>query len=440
MYGQIGYGSGQGGWGEDPYGFSFRSQSFYDNTLEYLKRIASENNSILKKIRNREWDVERLAENTDAVKLGEMLREAREENEPNSEWTQKVIAAITWQRNADEIKKLRGELNDAQHKKRELKFPKTEEEENLYRVYRTKVYEAENALEWTIRKTVASDDTEWSWHQEWNKDYDFRDDFESFLSEFARARQCYRGELFHCFIGQGELYNIGVVRDLVQIYLDNSLWHLPQITTFLLVDLLDCDLLLLERDFYFGLFDQRISNAIKGPGSIYLRNDFTNVSPLAPKAKEVRRKSRLKNFLIGVGLTSLVLFPIAAEKIIDLWINQDFPAWIRVIRVILYGIWCGIGGPIAGPFLFDPMVNIIKEYINKKRIGYKRISIQAYKLQNIRWDISSGTYDAKTCIERLKKLDEQDLHISSLVYPLLELMKLLSDTSDDKTDASISPD
>lgn len=426
MYGQIGYddfGLHKGGWGEVPNSFSFRSQRFYDDTLEHLKRIASENNSVLKKIRNREWDVERLAENTDAVKLGEMLKEEREENEPNSEWTQKVIAAITWQRNADEIKKLRGELNDAQHKKSELKFAKTEEEENLYSVYRTKVYEAENALEWTIRKTVASD-TEWSWHQEWDKDYDFREDFESFLSEIASARQNFRGE--------PSPYSIDNVRDVVQKYLENPLWHLPQITTFLLVDLLDCDLIMLEKDFYFGLFARYISDEIEGPHSTYMPfwKDFQDVSPcLAPKAKEARRKRRLKRFLIGVGLTSILKLPIEnGEKIIDIWINQGIPAWIVPF------IWV-----VAGFLILPPMTNIVLEYINKKRIGYKRISIQAYKLQNIRWDIHSGTYDAKTCLERLKKLDEQNLHISSLVYPLLELTQLSSHTSEDKNDANISP-
>ena len=350
-----------------------------------------------------------------------MLKKAREENEPNSEWTQKVVAAITWQRNADEIKKLRGELNDAQHKKRELKFPKTKEEENLYSVYKEKEYEAEHALEWTIRKTVASD-TEWGWHQVWDKDYDFREDFESFLSEIASAHQNFRGA--------PSPDSIGNVRDVVQKYIENPLWHLPQITTFLLVDLLDCDLIMLEKDFNFGLFARYISDAIEGPHSTTYRswNDFQNVSPcLAPKAKEARRKRRLKHFLFGVGFTSICIFTIEGEKIIDLWINQDFPAWIIPV----------IGG-IAGVLILPTLTHIVEEYVNKKRIGYKRISIQAYKLQNIRWDIHSGTYDAKTCLERQKKLDEQDLHISSLVYPLLELTKLSAHTSDDKTDASIA--
>ena len=65
----------------------------------------------------------------------------------------------------------------------------------------------------------------------------------------------------------------------------------------------------------------------------------------------------------------------------------------------------------------------------KRGKEYKSLYNQAHNLLNIRWDIYSGTYDARTCIERLKKLDDQDLHISSLIYPLLELQLSNSDAS-----------
>lgn len=47
-------------WGEQS---DFSSDKFYDNTLEYLERVAREYHSILDRIRSREWSVERLAEN-----------------------------------------------------------------------------------------------------------------------------------------------------------------------------------------------------------------------------------------------------------------------------------------------------------------------------------------------------------------------------------------
>ena len=446
MYGQIGVVE----WGFMPLTYRYYAKYEYENcrsdwlglkSEEQLKSVVQENHLVLLRIRDRERKIEQLAEQYPEAKLSSGLEVAIDEHGYDSEQAQEYQGAINWQKNADEIKSLQKEYSDLYYSLFSSEFSfsvdmnrkPTEEEMRSYYLKSEKYCSAESALKRAIISAVAKQERRGIWYRNWTKDYHFREDFETFLSDITTASQNFREQLSEEF-GQE-------IRDLVQEYLENPLWHLPQITTFLLVDLLDCDLILLERNFYFGLFDQRISNAIKGPGSIYLSNDFTNVSPLAPKAKEVRRKSRLKYFLIGVSLTSLVLFSTAAaEKIIDLWINQDFPAWMRVIRVILYGIWWGIAGTIAGTFLVHPMENIIKEYINKKRIGYKRISIQAYKLQNIRWDISSGTYDAKTCIERLKKLDKQDLNISSLVYPLLELMKLSSDTSDDKTDASISPD
>ncbi len=54
MYGKI---SGSG-WGEQS---EFSSKQFYDDTLDFLEKIALENHPILYRIRCRECDVERLA-------------------------------------------------------------------------------------------------------------------------------------------------------------------------------------------------------------------------------------------------------------------------------------------------------------------------------------------------------------------------------------------
>lgn len=67
---------------------------------------------------------------------------------------------------------------------------------------------------------------------------------------------------------------------------------------------------------------------------------------------------------------------------------------------------------------------IVGEEIRKRSIDIKSLYRKAHTLLNIRWDISSGLYDAQTFIEKLKRIDDA-LHISSLVYPLLELQKQL---------------
>ena len=291
---------------------------------------------------------------------------------------------------------------------------KTEEEKRLYDQNRQKYFSAESALRWAIQKAVApesgfgylGEDWDENWDENWDKDYDFKKDFEEFLYDIVSARRDFRAELWPDSVEN--------IRELVHKYLENPLWHLPQITNFLLVDLLDCDLIILEKDFYFGLFAPYISDEIEGPHSIFMPfwAPFQDVSPcLAPKAKEARRKRRLKQFLIGGGLTFILKFPQEGdEKIIDLLINEGLPSWIVPF------IWV-----IAGYLILSPITDMVWEYIIKRRIEYKNIYIQAYNLLNIRWDIYSENYDAKTCIERLKKLDDQDLHVSSLIYPLLEL-------------------
>lgn len=389
MYGEI---SGSG-WGEQS---EFSSEKFRDDTLDSLEKIARDNHPILDRIRRREWDVERLAENYPAREedipeedripphnksLESMLKKECEENGEDSERAQELRAAMNWKGNANEIKRLKDEYNEAYKAYSAVRYPKTEEETQLYNLNRQKYFSAKSELRWDIQRAVARD--EWGeWYEDWNKDYDFRRDFENFLSDIVSARQNLRAE-------PSPAYNIHEIHELVQKYLENPLWHLPQITNFLLVDLIDSDLIMLERDFYFGLFAPHISDKIDMPFWRF----FQNETPcLPPKAREARRKRRLKHFLIGVGLTFILKFPLeGGEKIIDLWINQGLPSWI---------VPCIVG--IAWILILYPITDIVWEYINKRRMKYQRIYNQAHNLLNIRWDIYSGTYDAKTCIERLK--------------------------------------
>ena len=412
MYGAIS-GSEWGKQSDD-----FWSDKFYDKTLEYLERIARENHPILERIRRREWDVKQLVKdypareedipeedrsNIKQLTLADMLKKECEENGPDSQWAQKLRAAMNWRENSDEIETLREELLASEKAKRDLKFAKTDEEKGRYSVNRTKVFEAENSLEWVIKKTVATD--EWgTWYEDWDKDYDFRKDFEEFLSNITSARQRFREEL----------WPDEEIRELVQKYLEYPLWHLPQITNFLLVDLIDQDLIMLERDFYFGLFSKRISNELEGPNSLFMPSlNLIHVTTpcLSEKAKKERWKWRAKKSIIGLGFIYILLGFWENEKITDLLVNKGVPSWIFIILWIFTLLW----------FIIPPLNSVVSEERHKRRKEYKSLYEQAHNLLNIRWDIDSGTYDAKTCIERLKKLDDQDLHISSLIYPLLEL-------------------
>ncbi len=403
MYGEI---SGSG-WGEQS---EFRSDKFYDDTLDSLEKIARENHPILYRIRSYEWSVEEqlaadfLANNKS---LESMLEKECEENGEDSKRAQELRAEMNRMESANEIKRLRDKYNEASKAYFDIGFPKTEEEKQLYSLNRQKRSSAERTLRSAIKSAAARCEWHWcerGWYEDWDKDYDFRDDFETFLHEIVFARQNFRKDLFRN----------DETPELAQKYLENPLWHLPQITNFLLVDLIDSDLIMLEEDFYFGLFAPNIANEIKSLFSEYMPfiAPIHNVSPnLSPKAKAKRRKRRLKTFLIGVGLTYIWRGSLEGERITDLLINQGVPSWI-------FGVILPI---IISYLVFCPIGHIVWEYINKRRIRYHSIYNQAHNLLNIRWDIYSGTYDAKTCIERLKQLDNQDLHISSLIYPLLEL-------------------
>ena len=422
MYGQIDV---------DEWGFIPRKYRKYDaeencrsdwirlRTDKHLKSVAQENHPILLRIRDRERKIERLASNYPAseedvveeehrltmVTLSSLLKEAIEEHGYDSEQAQEYQAAINWQENTDEIKRLQKEYSGLHHSlfswASEFRWSvyqkPTEEEMRNYNLKREKYFSAESSLRSAIQSAVAQ--REWNeWHEKWDKDYDFRTVFEEFLFDIIRARQHFREEL--CEESGQEIC------DLVQTYLDNPLWHLSEITNFLLLDLIDFDLIRLEVTFYFGLFKPNISDEIDGPHSNYYPSikPFQDETPcLAPKAKNARRKRRLKQFWVGV-----VLGFIWTAR--DQLINEGVPSWIFGILVTL-----------AVLLVLFPTMQIVLEHINKRRMKYNSICSQANDLLNIRWDISSGTYDAITCVERLIKLDDQDLHISSLIYKLLRL-------------------
>ena len=404
MYGPI---SGSG-WGKQPDDFECKSDKFYDETLEYLQEAAREN-PILTRIKKREdnvkWYIETFAaKKTDVEEyrsshatLEGRLEKEYEEKGGDSEHAKELRAALEWSEKRDEIETLQKQVWAAEEAKRKAEWAKSDEEKRLYSVKRTKVYEARNSLEWAVRSVMTS-----TYDENWDKDYEFREEFESFLGDITFARRHLREEL--------DGYN---TNELVLKYLENSLWHLPEITTFLLVDLIDLDLIMIERSCYLGLFSSSITDEIGGFGAIFIPSlDILAASPcLSPKGKRERRKWRAKKFTIGLGLIYILMGSWKGEKIINLLVNQGFPSWIFTV------IW-----PITILFfVLPPITNTLVEYINKKRIRYNSLRKQAHDLLNIRWDIYSGTYDAKTCIERLKKLDDQDLHISSLIYPLLEL-------------------
>ena len=195
-------------------------------------------------------------------------------------------------------KKLEEELQEARSAMYRARKGESDEERETYTQNRQKSFKVENSLKFTKQHAIEKY-TEQSWHKDY---YDFTSDFETFLSDIAFHRQWFRTNLD---------WGNTQINELIQKYLENPLWHVPQITDFLLTDLIDSDLLRLERDFQFGLFSSKISNELWGPNN-YFASDLGlgmgEASPfLSPKSKERRSKWRFRKVLIG-GV--LILSPI----------------------------------------------------------------------------------------------------------------------------------
>ena len=298
------------------------SRKLRNHTFEYLRKNAREHYPILEKIKEREYEVEELAtrhiaketdlpEGSGRYTLERAYKEICEEQGNDTEHAKIFRAAMAWSEKRDEIDELK-------QKAQEVLYPSYPKDPWDY----TEEYEARSSLEWTIRDVMTK------YNDDWEKDYEFREEFENFLNVLASERCCIR-ETFESFF----------LHKNINRYLENPSWHAPEITDFLLVDLIDVYLIGLERKFMLGLFPARVADKIRGPGSP-----------------------------------------------------------------------------------FDSLRVRLLEKLLEKIARYSRLSKDARKIVVIRSEITSGTYHAKTLIERLKKLEEQDMIvISRLTYALLEL-------------------
>jgi len=248
--------------------------------------------------------------------------------------------------------------------------------------------EADNAVKWLIRKYK-------SYHQLWGRreekltpdEVRLKDDIEEFLYDVVWNRYWLRSR-----IGSD-----GEVANSIGKYLENPAWHDPIITAYLLVDLLDDELILLERDFHVGLF--------KGQGI-----DVDTVTLFAMTRGYFPVKDRMKNWLKRFIWQAGILF-VSVLLISKGWgaiQNPSYEIWVGVVGILI-GILMIIGFSIGG----------------LTRLKYqrfrRRIVELAVKFQTIRFEIAEQPYHAKTLTERVKKLEDQGLGVNSLIYALLEL-------------------
>ena len=363
-----------------------------DLIFEYLKKAVLGHYPILNKIAHREKDVERLKElgtqklNTELMELTVTLTE-KERKEAQDKIAQR-------ERDIERLKGL-----DAQELKN-MSAKLTEDFEPTA-FERARIIEAAiNASEYP--DSEISDILQYRYN-DWDAEYGFKRDFENFLWDIAYQRHYLREELFP----DDNVYeNVGC-------YLGNPSWHSPIITDFLLVDIFDAELLLLEKDFHFGLFPPRLADQMLGSGLFLpvIMPETVFSWRLPPKERKKRDKWRVK--YLGIGLVSLYIWKgeWKSEKMIDLLLN-DYPSWV-----------IGIVAGIAIFSLSRAILSVLIEIIYRNMKVNKRVTEAAAKFAIIRFEIAEQPYHAETLIDRLKKLEDLNLVVSSLIYALLELRK-----------------
>ena len=371
------------------------SFEYCEKTFEYLKRIVSGHYPILQKMSQREKDIERLKRlnvqelNAELIELTVTLSvEERKEALQKIAQREKVIEGLK-ELDAQELKDICAKLSEDFE-------PAAFERERLI----------EAAIDASTFPNMEISEILQYKYRDWDAEYEFKRDFENFLWNVAFEHRYIRKHLFP----SDHVYGY------VGRYLENPSWYSSILTDFLLVDIFDAELLLLEKDFHFGIFPPRLADQMSGselfhpfsmPMTIYSWR-------LPPKERKKRDKWRIK--YLSIGLVSLYLWigKWNGEKILDLFLN-DYPSWI-------VGIIAGLAFSSLSPIL-----SILCEVLNKNKKVIKKIREATLHFAIIRFEIADQLhhaetlYHAETLIERLKKLEDLNLCIPSLIYALLEL-------------------
>ena len=324
------------GWGKPK--DESESREFENYTFERLRKYAREHYPILKKIKDREYEVEKLAKNYIAKEadvsedehpflrpstLESLHKEICEEQGDHTERAKMFHAAMEWSKKRNEIDEIKQKAQKVTHS-----FGYSRIDPRDYR----EAYEARTSLERTIRDVMTKyyndSDIMTEYNHNWDKEYEFRENLEIFLSNITIERCCIRRN-----------FRSSSLFEIINIYLANPSWHSRGISDSLLVDLIDTHLISLERDSLISVFRTRVADQIEG------------FSPF---------DSRIAKLLTKV-------------------------------------------------------IKKTSKYSNS------RLAKAARKIVVIRDEIGSGTYHAKTLIERLKEVEEQGIVIHSLIYALLEL-------------------
>lgn len=164
-------------------------------------------------------------------------------------------------------------------------------------------------------------------------------------------------------------------------YIDSSFAHNPYLTNSIIEQIIDIELLQLEYDIksfsefgYFNIEAIALSNTLKSPW----------------------------NRIASIGVFSLIAM--ISISIIAILVANGY-LWVALIVCILSS-W-----HYAVKFI---------SYVRSQRLKNK-YSLMEQKLRAVRNEITSHSFDPKTISERIKKLENEGLYISSLIYPLLEI-------------------
>lgn len=367
------------------------SRKFQNDIFEFLRAEVREHHPTLKKIKERERDVEKLAtyftDRWESLhKLESLHKEACDRDGYDSEHAKRCRAAMAWSEKRDEIDKLRKKIGYRSFK-------------NIDPDDYAEKHPARSSIEWTIRDVMVT------YNHDWDKDYEFRENLESFLRDIANQRHALREWLSPSNFDDDVYQNVGR-------YLENPSWHSPIITDFLLVDIFDVELLWLEKDFHFGFFPPDLANQMGGDFFAPVLDPKSQYSwKLPPESKERRWKWRTK--YLSIGLIALYIWKgkWEGERITDLLLS-NLPSWIPAIII---GIGISVG--------LRAILSILLEVLNRNTKVNKRVTEAAAKFALIRFEIAEQPYHAETLIERLKKLEDQYLVVNSLIYALLELRR-----------------